>query len=139
MELGRRRSLQNALIEPVIHTTYDVINLVHSILSDLDHEEFWCLLLNQANKVKSNFNISKGGIAETFIDIRLIFKKAFEIGATAIILCHNHPSGNLRPSKQDIELTKRIIDAGKILDIKILDHIIINDKEFYSFKNENMI
>jgi DNA repair protein RadC len=139
MELGRRRTLQGDIVEPVIQTTYDVVNIFHPLLSDLDHEEIWGLLLNKANKVKYNFNISKGGITETITDIRLIFKKALEIGATAIIMCHNHPSGNLKPSKSDIELTKRMVEAGKIMDIKILDHIIISNKDFFSFKEQDML
>ena len=139
MELGRRRTLQNAITEPVIQTVDDVYNLLYPLLCDLEHEEFWVLFLNQANKLKARINISKGGISKTLTDVRIIFKKALETGATAIILCHNHPSGNLNPGKEDIELTKRIIEAGKIMDIKILDHIIISDTDFFSFKNENML
>ena len=100
------------------------------ILGDLDHEEFWILLLNNANKLKYKWQLSIGGITATLVDVRLIYKKALEIGATSIILCHNHPSGNLKPSQSDMMLTKKVMKGAKLLDVKILDHVIVTEKSF---------
>lgn len=139
MELGRRRLLQEANEAPSIKTSYDILNLIKPMVSDLSHEEFWIFLLNRANKVINRFMVSKGGIAGTVTDVRLIFKKAIENNATSIILCHNHPSGNSNPSNEDITVTKKIEEAGKLLDIKILDHIIISENSFFSFADNNLI
>ena len=139
MELGRRRLLQEANEAPSIKTSYDILNLIKPMMSDLSHEEFWIFLLNRANKVINRFMVSKGGIAGTVTDVRLIFKKAIENNATSIILCHNHPSGNSNPSNEDITVTKKIEEAGKLLDIKILDHIIISENSFFSFADNNLI
>ena len=139
MELGRRRLLQEANEAPSIKTSYDILNLIKPMVSDLSHEEFWIFLLNRANKVINRFMVSKGGIAGTVTDVRLIFKKAIENNATSIILCHNHPSGNSNPSNEDITVTKKIEEAGKILDIKILDHIIVSENSFFSFADNNLI
>jgi len=139
MELGRRRLSQEVVDIPSIKSSQDIFNLIKPLLSDLNHEEFWILLLNRANKVIARFMVSKGGITGTVTDVRLIFKKAIENWATSIILCHNHPSGSLKPSKEDIVITKKIEEAGKILDIKILDHVIITDKSFFSFADNDLI
>ena len=138
MELGRRRSLQNALISPVISNSNDIVNLFLPILGDLLHEEFWVLFLNRASKVKAKFNVSKGGLSGTETDVRLIMKKALENDASSMILCHNHPSGNNLPSDDDINLTKRITEAGKIMKIPVMDHIIISDNGYYSFYDNNI-
>jgi DNA repair protein RadC len=105
----------------------------------LPHEEFWVLYLNNANKVLSKTQLSKGGITATLVDVRLLFKKAIEISAVAIIICHNHPSGKTEPSPQDKVLTKKIKEGGISLDIKLLDHLIITEKSYFSFADNGKI
>jgi DNA repair protein RadC len=139
LELGRRRQLSAPIQRPQIKKSEDVFNLMHPALADLPHEEFWILILNQANKVIHRFNISKGGISGTVIDVRLIMEKALYQHASSIILCHNHPSGNKKPSQADISITKKLYDAGKILDIHVLDHIIIAENHYFSFADEEII
>jgi DNA repair protein RadC len=106
------------------------------LIGELDHEEFWILLLNNANKMQYKWKLSVGGITAALVDVRLIYKRAIERGATSMILCHNHPSGNLMPSQSDIMLTKKVIKGGAILDIKVLDHIIVAEQGYYSFADE---
>jgi len=139
LELGRRRQLSAPLKRHQIKESKDVFDLMHPILSDLHHEEFWVILLNQANKVVQQFNLSKGGISGTVIDVRLIMEKALYQHASSLILCHNHPSGNRNPSKADISITKKLHDAGKILDITVLDHIIIAENNYFSFADEGIL
>lgn len=139
LELGRRRQLASPLEKPQIRKSEDVFTLMSPTLADLPHEEFWILVLNQANKVLTRFNISKGGIAGTVIDVRLIMEKALYQHASSIILCHNHPSGNRRPSQPDISITKKLAEAGKILDIHVLDHVIIAENHYFSFADEGML
>jgi len=139
MELGRRYSLQKAVNKPLIAQSVDIDNIMRPLLSDLNHEEFWVLLLNRANRVIMRFNVSKGGIDKTFIDIRMIFKIAIEHNAISLILCHNHPSGNLKPSLDDIKLTNKIVETSKIMDIKVIDHVIICENGYFSFIDENML
>ena len=105
----------------------------------LPHEEFWVLYLNNSNKVLSKDQLSKGGITATLVDVRLLFKKAIEISAVAIIICHNHPSGNINPSAEDKVLTKKIKEGGLSLDIKLLDHLIITEKSYFSFADNGEI
>ena len=109
------------------------------LLGSLPHEEFWVLYLNNANKVLSKTQLSKGGITATLVDVRLLFKKAIEISAVAIIICHNHPSGKTEPSSQDKVLTKKIKEGGVSLDIKLLDHLIITEKSYFSFADNGKI
>ena len=109
------------------------------LLGDLSHEEFWVLYLNNSNKVLSKDQISKGGITATLVDVRLLYKRALELSAVAIILCHNHPSGKLNPSKADKQLTQKIKEGGTSLDIKLLDHIIITEKSYFSFADNGEI
>lgn len=139
MELGRRRLSQEVIDNPSIKSSHDIFKIFKPVLNDLNHEEFWIIFLNRSNKVITRFLLSKGGIGETVTDVRLIFKKALENLATSIILCHNHPSGNLTPSREDFAVTKKIEEAGKLLDIKVLDHIIIANNNFYSFADNNFI
>jgi len=139
MELGRRRSLHDFPVLPAIKSSSDIYKLLHPVIGDLRHEEFWIILLNRANKVKSQFNISKGGIDKTVIDIRLILKKAIENGASSIILCHNHPSGNINPSDEDIKITKKLKEAGSLMDIAVLDHVIITESGYFSFADSEMM
>ncbi|GAF03416.1 RadC family protein [Saccharicrinis fermentans] len=136
MELGRRRKLSEAVEKPRISGSRDVYDLMHPLLADLPHEEFWVVLLNRANKVISTQKISQGGIAGTVIDCKLIMKAAVDQLASAIILCHNHPSGNLRPSHHDKINTQKLVEAGKVMDVPILDHLIVADHGFFSFADE---
>ena len=139
LELGKRRQLEAALEKPKIASSKDVANLMQPILGDLEHEEFWVLFLNNSNKVVAKSQISKGGLTATIVDIRLVFKSALELASVGIIVCHNHPSGKLQPSGADKQLTQKIKEAGTILDIKLLDHLIITEKAYFSFADENLL
>jgi len=139
MELGRRRKLSSVIIREKITGSSDVAMIVQSIIGDLPYEEFWVLFLNRANKILSKQKISQGGVAGTVIDPRIILKQAIEKLASSIILCHNHPSGNNHPSSEDIKVTKKMAEAGKLFDIPVLDHIIIAGEKYYSFADEGLI
>lgn len=139
LELGRRRKESDPTEKPKINTSADAANIFKPILSDLPHEEFWVLMLNRNNLVIDKIIISRGGITGTVIDVRIIMKMALECLACSIILCHNHPSGNLIPSEADKEITRKIKDAGKLLDISVLDHVIVGNNSFFSFADEGLI
>ena len=139
LEMGRRRKAEQAQEKQKVNSSKDVFDIMQVILGDLSHEEFWILFLNNANKILDKTQLSIGGITATLVDVRLIFKKGIALGATSIILCHNHPSGNLSPSNADILLTEKIIKGGKMLDIKVLDHVIIAGQGYYSLADENRI
>ena len=139
LELGKRRQLANFAVNPKITGSKDVYDIMQPLLGSLPHEEFWVLYLNNANKVLSKNQLSKGGITATLVDVRLLFKKAIEISAVAIIICHNHPSGKTEPSPQDKVLTKKIKEGGVSLDIKLLDHLIITEKSYFSFADNGKI
>jgi len=139
LELGRRRKDTESLQKLKFTCSRDIFKLFEPKLADLPHEEFWILLLNRANKEIDTHCISSGGISGTVTDSRMIFKIAIEQRASSIVLIHNHPSGNITPSSSDIELTERIKEAGKLMEIQVLDHIIISDKKYYSFADENII
>lgn len=139
LELGRRRRFEEAQSNRKINGSSEVFEIMQPILGELPHEEFWILYLNNANKVLARERISTGGITGTLVDTRLIFKKGLEVMATALILCHNHPSGALKPSDSDLQLTRKIKEAGTILDIRILDHLIITESSFYSFADEGKL
>lgn len=140
LELGRRRQLSAYIDRPQILTSKDGYNCIAPILMDLDHEEFWIILLNRANKVISKEQISAGGVSGTVVDAKIIFRKTLDIApASSIILCHNHPSGNLRPSQADIDITQKLKKAGETLDISILDHLIIGENGYYSFADEGKL
>jgi DNA repair protein RadC len=139
LELGRRRRLEEALERPKINSSQAAFDIMQPIIGELNHEQFWILYLNNSNKIIYKNQLSSGGITGTLVDIRLLFKKALELSAVGIILCHNHPSGNLKPSHSDKDLTQKIIEAGKTLDIKILDHLIITEKAYFSFADSNLI
>jgi len=136
LELGRRRRLAEASLSPQIGSSKEVAELFAPVLSDLLYEEFWVLLLNRANHIISKYQVSKGGVTGTVVDPRIIFKKAVEVMASGIILCHNHPSGNRQPSDADHSLTKKLKEGGRLLDIQVLDHIIIAGENYYSFADE---
>ncbi len=139
MELGKRRKLSEILQKAQITDSKDVFEIFSGILSDTPHEEFWVLFLNRSNKVIDKHKISQGGIHATVVDTKLILKHAIEKLASGIILCHNHPSGNVKPSKLDIEMTNKISKAAKYIDTKLLDHVIIADKDYFSFADEGLL
>lgn len=139
LELGRRRKLESNNKAEIITTSKDVFDLMQPILGELDHEEFWVIHLNNSNKIIAKQQLSKGGISGTLVDVRLVLKQALEVGAVALILSHNHPSGSLKPSQADIAITQKLKTAALSLDIKILDHIIVTEKAYLSFADENMM
>jgi len=139
LELGRRRKLSELPEILQIKCSKDVADIFQPLLSDLNHEEFWVLFLNRSNRVINRMKISQGGISGTVTDIRIILKKAVEFLSSGIIVCHNHPSGNLIPSESDTKITQKIRDAGNLLDIQLLDHLIISDKDYYSFADNGLI
>lgn len=139
LELGRRRRETEVKELNKIDGSQSVHHLLKPHFSDLNHEEFWILLLNRSNKVLSHHLISKGGQAGTVADPKIIFQTALENHAASLILAHNHPSGNLKPSQADIDLTKRIRTAGEMLDIQVLDHLIVTDSGYFSFIDEGLL
>jgi len=138
LELGRRRQFSTPEKKDKITSSNDAYRIMAPTLADLSHEEFWVLFLNRANIVIKKERISVGGISGTVVDSRIIFKKAMDLLASSIILVHNHPSGNLNPSKADISVTNRLKEGGKLLDISVLDHLIITETSFYSFADEGI-
>jgi DNA repair protein RadC len=139
LELGRRRKLAEALNRPKIESSKDVIEIFKAQLADLSHEEFWVLYLNRANKVIDQARITQGGITGTIFDIKLILKSALDRLASSIIICHNHPSGNPKPSEQDIKITQKLKEAVQVFEISLLDHIIVTDSDCYSFADNGIL
>lgn len=139
LEVGRRRRGEDSLKIEKIGSSKDAFHLLQPIMGDLEHEEFWILYLNNSHKVLKKTQMSKGGITGTLVDVRLVIKETLELGAVAIILAHNHPSGTLRPSTADKQITEKIKGACETMDIKVLDHLIITQKTYYSFADENML
>jgi DNA repair protein RadC len=139
LELGRRRNLAESPDTIQIKCSKDVALIFQPLLSDLSHEEFWILFLNRSNRVIGRMKLSQGGVSGTVTDVRMIMKKAIEYLASGIIVCHNHPSGNLNPSEADSKITQKIKDAGSLMDIQLLDHLIISDKDYYSFADNGLI
>ncbi len=139
LELGRRSRFAEARRKEKITCSLDAVNLLNPLLRDLPHEEFWIILLNRANSIIEIRPISKGGVSGTLVDPKMIFHEALQARASGIILSHNHPSANPKPSESDIQLTKKLKDGGKLLEISILDHIIIAGASFYSFADEGNI
>ena len=139
MELGRRRKESEPAEKSKVVTSADAAAIFKPLLSDLPHEEFWVLLLNRNNLVIDKLMVSQGGLSGTIIDVRIILKMALDKLACSIILCHNHPSGNLIPSEADKEITRKIKEAGKHMDIPVLDHLIIGNDAYFSFTDEGLI
>jgi DNA repair protein RadC len=139
LELGRRRKESDVVKKAKITSSGDAYQAMRPYLLDLSHEQFWILLLNRASEVIRPFQVSIGGVAGTVADPKIIFKSAIEHLASAIILVHNHPSGNLTPSQADLDLTKRVKEAGRLLDIPILDHLIFGDNGYYSFADKGIL
>lgn len=139
LEIGRRRNETETKAIEYVSGSKDAYNYLKRFFIDLNHEEFWVLLMGQNCKVLGKELISKGGLAGTFADPKIIFNIALRYSAANIMLAHNHPSGNLKPSQPDIDLTKKIASAGRLLDIKVLDHLIFTDAGYYSFADEGVI
>ncbi|MEO5500802.1 MAG: DNA repair protein RadC, partial [Ginsengibacter sp.] len=139
LELGRRRQSAMPLDKIQIGDSSKLASFLKTSLKDYQHEVFAVVFLNRANKINHFEVLSSGGISHTIVDPRIIFKKALEAKATSVVLCHNHPSGNLKPSRADEELTQKLKSAGKLLDIQVLDHLIVSDEGYYSFADEGMM
>jgi len=139
LEIGRRKASQEIPEKLIIKSSEQAYKILLPHLSDLRTEEFWVIFLNQKNQLIKTTQISKGGISATHVDVRVLFKEALENFSTNIIVAHNHPTGVLKPSEADIRMTKNIQNAGEILDIKLLDHIIIGENSFYSFAEAGLL
>lgn len=139
LEIGRRRRGENAKEVEKIKSSQDVFELLQPLIGDLSHEEFWIVYLNNSNKVLHKEQLSKGGITGTLVDVRLVLRQALENGAVGLVLAHNHPSGTLKPSTADKEITQKLKTASKALDIIVLDHLIITQKAYFSFADENIL
>jgi len=139
MELGRRRKSSEIDTDQKIRSSNDVYTIFHPMLSDLKYEEFWLIYLNRSNRIICRHKISQGGISGTITDVRLIMKKALELLASSIIICHNHPSGNREPSEADKRITTKIKDASAYFDISLLDHLIVTDNGYYSFADNGIL
>ena len=139
LELGRRRQATTFLNKTFVRSSNELAEFLKTTLKDYSYEVFAVVYLNKANKINHFEIISKGGMTSTVVDPRIIFKKAFEVEATSIVLCHNHPSGSLKPSRQDEELTHKIKEAAKYLDIQVIDHLIVSDEGYFSFADEGML
>ena len=139
LELGRRRRGEEALEKKKITSSSAVFELMQPVIGELEHEEFWIIYVNNSNKVIQKSQLSKGGITGTLVDVRLVLKTALEVGATGLILTHNHPSGTLKPSEADKQITQKLKQAAQSLDIKVLDHLIITEKAYFSFADETIL
>lgn len=139
MELGRRRAASPPEEQKNIRLSEDAFRIISPLISDLNHEEFWVLLCNRSNAVLRKELISKGGMNTTVVDPKIVFRAALDYGASGIILCHNHPSGGVKPSQNDISLTKRLRDGANILEIALLDHIIVGAKTYFSFADDGLL
>ena len=139
MELGRRRAANDPVVRDIIRSSRDVYDLLFPLLADLPHEELWALFLNRSQRIIDKQKLSQGGIAETSFDMKLLLKHAINALASGIILCHNHPSGNLRPSHADDQLTRHVAQAVKLMDMQLLDHVIIADNRYYSYSDEGKL
>lgn len=139
LELGRRRQLSDLRERPRINSSRDAFNAIAPLLTDLHHEEFWLLLLNRANEVYARERLSAGGASGTVVDVKIVLKTALDARAAAIIAVHNHPSGNLQPSKSDLDLTQKLQQAGILLELPLLDHLIVSERGYYSFADEGVV
>jgi len=139
LEIGNRRSQQEVLERQKIGSSKEAFEILQPHLSELQTEEFWVIFLNNQNKILYKNCLFRGGIGSSVADVRIIFKTAIEHFSTGIIVAHNHPAGSMKPSQQDINITNKIKEAGKLLDIELLDHLIIAQNQFYSFKEEGIL
>lgn len=139
LELGRRVGTADRTKMPKVEDSAGAYSILKPLIAELEHEEFYLLYLNNSHRVICTQQLSKGGITSTIVDIRLILKKALELGAIALIIAHNHPSGNLKPSAADKALTKKLVDAAKLMDLKVLDHLILTYNDYFSFADAELI
>jgi DNA repair protein RadC len=139
LELGRRRKDSETNVQEKIISSGDAFKQVKPVFMDLLHEEFWILLLSRSNHLIRREFISRGGVSGTLVDPKMVFKPALQYLASSMILCHNHPSGNLKPSEADLKITNQLREAGKSLEIPVLDHIIVAEEEYYSFADNSLI
>jgi DNA repair protein RadC len=139
LELGRRRNSEVSPILETLNSSHSVFNYIAPQLQDLPHEEFWMITLNRANKPLGKHFLSKGGITATMVDMRLLAKQAIEQLAVGVILVHNHPSGNIQPSEQDKQLTKKVKEALSLVEISLLDHLIVANNTYFSFADEHLL
>lgn len=136
LEMGRRRRGEDAQKITKINSSKDAFDLLRPKMGELEHEEFWILYLNNGNKVLHSSQLSKGGMTGTLVDVRIVLRRALELGAVALVLAHNHPSGTLSPSEEDRKVTQKLKRASEALDVKVLDHLIITQKDYFSFADE---
>ncbi len=139
LELGRRRKESDSEEKPKITTSKEAFDQLKGDMMDLPHEEFWVLFLNRAHRVTKKKRVSEGGVAGTVADPKIIYKLALEELASGVVVAHNHPSGNLQPSQSDIDLTKKLKEAGRFLEIQLLDHLIIAGHKYFSFADEGIV
>ncbi|ODS89668.1 MAG: hypothetical protein ABS44_03510 [Chryseobacterium sp. SCN 40-13] len=139
LEIGRRRAAQEVPERKKMTCSKDVFEFLKPYLGDLQTEEFWAVLVNQNNRILHFSQLTTGGISSSIVDVRILFKTALEHFATAVFVAHNHPSGNLKPSQEDIRITKQIAEGGNFLNIKLLDHLILNQTSYYSFADEGLL
>ena len=139
LEMGRRRRGEDAQKITKINSSRDAFDLLRPKMGELEHEEFWILYLNNANKVLHSSQLSKGGLTGTLVDVRIVMRQALEVGAVALVLAHNHPSGTLRPSEEDRKVTQKLKRASEALDVKVLDHLIITQKDYFSFADDGIL
>ena len=139
LELGRRRKDLEAEEKTKITSSRDAYQVIRPHLLDLSHEQFWLVLVNRANRVIRTMQVSQGGVAGTVADPKIIFKNALQELASGVIVAHNHPSGNLKPSQADIDLTKKLKEGGRLLEIQVLDHLIIAGQKYFSFADEGLL
>jgi DNA repair protein RadC len=139
LELGRRRKEAAPPKRIQLRSSAEAYEHILPYMADLKHEEFWVILLDRAHHPMGTQQVSKGGVTSTVVDAKLVFRPAIEMLASGVILCHNHPSGNLNPSNDDIELTRKLVQAGDALDIRVVDHLIVADSDYYSFQDHKKI
>lgn len=139
LEIGKRRRIEKAQENIIIKSSADAFSLMKPLMEDLLIEQFWVLYLNNANHVVDKCRVSEGGMTATIVDVRLILKRALALNATALILCHNHPSGTLEPSKADQLLTDKVVKAASFMDIQVLDHLIVTEQSYFSFADQGRI
>ncbi|MDM1555343.1 DNA repair protein RadC [Chryseobacterium indologenes] len=139
LEIGKRRAVQEIPERSVIGNSHDAYSILKNQLSDLRTEEFWAIFLNNSNKVIYTSQLTQGGISQSIVDVRVLFKTALEHFSTGVIIAHNHPSGSLKPSREDLTITQKIKEAGTVLSIQLLDHIIITQNSYFSFSDAGLL
>ena len=139
LEIGRRRAGQEIPEKSIIGNSHDAYAILKNQLSDLRTEEFWAIFLNNSNKVIHIAQLTHGGISQAIVDVRILFKIALEHFSTGVIIAHNHPSGSVKPSREDLNITQKIKEAGQTLTIQLLDHIIITQDSYFSFSDSGLL